>query len=239
MNITKEFSLQEDTLCELLTDLISSLKVSPQQKMLLLSPEQERSALKEQIKNHFEEYLKSMGHGLQILMQRLQEKKSIYLDELKSLDLDSDLNSITQKVKNDGLAGWQILGLNHKLVDELHHEAVELYMNGNFEDASDAFLCLILLNHLDQRCWLGYGLSEKFSHKKNLNGALDIFSLAICIDETNPYPYIYCGEILAEQGNVKEAVGYLDLALKFAHQKEEHAEVISQIEVIKKNIKSE
>lgn len=222
-------------------NLIDFMMSKKPQDNRLVTPAQQKFACKETLEKEFSNILNSAQHGFELLRSRLKHTYPKLQQEIDALDkesLEQSLNSLENNSKiKEGLAGWQILGISRESVEKLHSEAVALYTEKHFDDASDAFEFLITLNHWDPRCWIGYGLSQQFSPKHNLNRALDAYFIAIGLDVTNPYPYIYYAEGLAELGETKPAIEYLDLALKYAGQSNEYTNLKPLIENIKTKMK--
>ena len=239
MNIKETLSVYEDKLGDFFANIMMKVRAQHPEKKPLVSEEQQRAAFKQQVKEQIHDYESAIVRGWELLLGKLRERNPKLLEGVKSLDKDKFTELITSnpeeaaKKINEGVPVWQLVGLSQEFIDALHHEAVELYTKGQFDQASDAFLTLIVLNNWDQRCWLGYGLSEQFGPKKNIHGALDVYSMAIGLDKTNPYPYIYYAEGLAELGDAKVAKEYLDLALEQAQKSDTYAGLIQQIKELK------
>ncbi len=242
MKITKEnFDVFEKLICDMFVDqLMSKIKISDRN---LLSIDQQTLAYKEIVKAEMQHYIKSVQHGLLILKEKFSIKYPNQQNELERIDkpfveellLNSD--KLLSEI-NQGLVFWQIFGLSKEYMEKLHGEAVELYTNHQFDEASDAFLGLLTLNHWDQRCWIGYGLSEQYSPRNNIERALDAFYIAIGLDDTNPYPYLYFAEGLIEKSDYKDAMKYLDLALKNGAGSDELVKLKPLIEKIKADIRN-
>ena len=241
MKTEKEYlKLFEEQIPDSLIELLMSYKAQNPEKQLL-SLDQQKFACKETLKAEIFHFFESVKRGFNLLRSRLQNTYPKLQSELDMIDKEALehlllTNGYLPKIE-EGLVGWQILGISRESMERLRSEAVEIYAQHHLDDATDAFSCLIALNHWDPRCWTGYGLSQQFSSKHDLQRAMDAYFIAIELDATNPYPYLYFAEGLGELGDPNGAIAYLDLALQQVEQSSEYADLKPLIENIKSKLK--
>lgn len=208
-------NLLESKVTDALAELLLLIREHPV-TLTLSTVEQQREAIKEEIKGEVHGYVLSIKHGSELLTERLDPNLR---GEFIKMVMPENL---TQKIE-EGLSLWQIFGLSQEFMDCVHREAVKLYTEHHLEDARDAFLFLIALSHWDQRFWIGYGLSEQFSPHGDINKAVLVFKLAIALDGTNPYPYVYYADAMVQMKEPKVAHEYYALALQQIGQQQQFA----------------
>jgi tetratricopeptide (TPR) repeat protein len=127
----------------------------------------------------------------------------------KMLSVEGDLASypIIKEIESGEKGIRDIMGIPQEFDSYFLVAAEKFFINHNYEKASDAFCFLALLMAERADVWIKWGLSQQFN--KHYEDALISYTVAIGIDDQNPFPYCYCAECwlaLAAKENALEKI---------------------------------
>ena len=118
------------------------------------------------------------------------------------------------------------MGFSDVAMSKFYKAAHYLFEHERFAVAADAFLFLATLNPYNYEYWLGLGMSLQRCNQ--FDTAIDAYELAAICEPDVPVPYFYlakCFFAVHDQENANKA---LDLALEYAGELEEYAELKRQ-----------
>ncbi|MGA8165359.1 MAG: SycD/LcrH family type III secretion system chaperone [Waddliaceae bacterium] len=131
-----------------------------------------------------------------------------------------------------GKTAKEILQLTDKMMAEFYDAAHELYEHEYYGGAGNAFMFLVTLNPTNPEYWLGLGMSmQKCGQYED---AIHAYEMAAFYKFDSPIPYFYLAKCLFAVQDGISALQALDLALEFAADQAEFAELRQQAMLTKK-----
>lgn len=125
-----------------------------------------------------------------------------------------------------GKNAQQILGFSNETMAKFYKAAYRLFENRRFSDAANAFLFLVTLNPYNHDYWLGLGMSTQMCG--DYDSAVDAYEMAAINDIESPIPYFYLAKCLFAMHDRESALQALSLALEYANDLPEYAELKKQ-----------
>lgn len=162
----------------------------------LMSSEQRFQALKVNV----EESIKKLNKELERVDEAIdtfERNKTRFLSNEELDKLNNDLHEYANNIKNLQPLKFSdvkeksikdILGISDHILYCYYKVAFHLFDEKIYQEASNIFFYLSLLNPLVKDYWLALGVCEK--EKKNYNGSLIAFAIASLMDEKDPVPYL-------------------------------------------------
>ncbi len=156
---------------------------------------------------------------------------------MKADDLDDYKipEKIKKKLKNKnkllkelaaGKTAQEILEFPDETMSKFYRAAHYLFEHEKYVDAGNAFLFLVTLNPHNHDFWLGLGMSTQKTG--DFEGAIDAYEMAAYYDVNNPTPYFYLAKCFFAVHETDNALHALDLAIEYADEYEEYAELKRQ-----------
>ena len=125
-----------------------------------------------------------------------------------------------------GKTAQQVLGFTDQAMTKFYRAAYHLFEHRRHLDAANAFLFLVTLNPHNHDYWLGLGMSTQMCG--DYEAAIDAYEMAAMTDIESPIPYFYLAKCLFAVHDRESALQALDLALEYADDKDEFAELRQQ-----------
>lgn len=122
-----------------------------------------------------------------------------------------------------GKTGAEILGFSEQLMERLYLAAYQLLKQNRLKEAANAFIFLATLSPLHAEYWMDLGVALQKS--QDYEGAIDAFEIAAIYNVEHPLPYLYLAKCLFAIHDRKSAFQALELALTYADEKEEYADI--------------
>lgn len=122
-----------------------------------------------------------------------------------------------------GKSAQDILGFSDQTVNKLYHAAHQLLEHQRYTDAANAFVFLVTLNPYRPHYWMGLGASLQFCHE--YESAIDAYEMAALYKVEDPLPYFYLAKCLFAIHDRRSALQAIDLAIEYAEDKDEYAEL--------------
>lgn len=141
-----------------------------------------------------------------------------------------------KKELSEGKTAQEIMEFSDKTVARFYEAAYRLFQANRYEDAANAFLFLVTLNPYNHDFWLGLGMSAQMLGDQE--AALDAYEMAASCQIDNPVPYFYLAKILFESNDRDNALEALNLAIEYAGEHPDYAELKKQAEDVKKKLES-
>lgn len=154
---------------------------------------------------------------------------SDFLDEFKLSESAKKKLKNKKKLKKDfenGKTPQEIVGYSNETMAKFYRAAYHLFENRHYQEAGDAFLFLITLNAYNHDYWLGLGMSSQMNGDFDL--AVDAYEMAAICNIENPIPYFYLAKCLFSMHDRSSALQALDLAIEYASDQLEFAELKKQ-----------
>lgn len=131
-----------------------------------------------------------------------------------------------------GKTAQEIMELSDITIGHFYEAAYRLFQSSRYEDAANAFLFLVTLNPYNHDFWLGLGMSTQLLGDKE--AAIDAYEMAASCQIDNPVPYFYLAKCLFESHERDNALQALDLAIEYADDLPQYAELKLQAEEVKR-----
>ncbi len=138
-----------------------------------------------------------------------------------------DRNLVKEALKT-GKSPQAILEFSSGEMALLYKCARQLFTEGKYSDATDAFLFLSTLNDTCQEYWLGLGMSLQM--EKHYEAAVDAYEIAATCDIESPIAYFYLAKCLFALNDRESAMEALAIAIEYAGDQEEFQELKHQAE---------
>jgi type III secretion system low calcium response chaperone LcrH/SycD len=130
-----------------------------------------------------------------------------------------------------GKTAQEIMGFSNETMAKFYSAANQLLEHRRYEDAANAFLFLVTLNSYNHDYWLGLGMSLQMIH--DYEGAINAYELSAISDIENPVPYFYLAKCLFAIHDRESALQALDMAIEYANDLEEYADLKRQAQAAK------
>ena len=115
------------------------------------------------------------------------------------------------RILGDGGSFGDLYGIDEERLEAVYSVAHTLYGNGKFEDAATMFRFLCLMEHAEERYWMGLGATEQMLG--NYEKALEAYAQATLLDIDDPRPQIQAGYCLIKLELFEGATQALEGAL--------------------------
>lgn len=148
---------------------------------------------------------------------------------------------IKKKLKNkeklleelaEGKTAQEIMEFSDDTLARFYEAAYRLFRANRHEDAANAFLFLVTMNPYNHDFWLGLGMSTQLLGDRE--AAMDAYEMAASCQIDNPVPYFYLAKCLFETHERESALQALDLAIEYANDLPQYAELRAQAEEVKR-----
>ncbi len=129
-------------------------------------------------------------------------------------------NVLLQEFQNSSHPG-EILGFSPETLAKFYRSAHHLLQERRYDEASKAFLFLVVVNPSNFDCWLGLGMSVQMLG--DFEGGIDAYEMAAFLDVENPVSYFYlskCFFAMHDRENAKQA---LEMAIEYADENPEYS----------------
>ncbi|ADI38097.1 type III secretion specific chlamydia chaperone 3 [Waddlia chondrophila 2032/99] len=125
-----------------------------------------------------------------------------------------------------GRSAQEILEFSDETMAKFYHAAYHLLEHEKYTDAADAFLFLVTLNPKNPEFWLGLGMSTQMCG--NFEDAIDAYEMVAFYKPDDPVPYFYLAKCLFAVNERENALQALDLAVEYASDSAEFADLKKQ-----------
>lgn len=124
-------------------------------------------------------------------------------------------------------------GVTSYEMEELYKEGHAFYEADRYNDSSTVFRWLVLLNPYSAKYWLGLAANQQLLGQ--YDKALHSYALVTLLDSEDPYPHLHAFECYLALDNLEEALKALECAYVRARGKLEYQDLLSEIEMLKKD----
>ena len=133
-----------------------------------------------------------------------------------------------QNVINDVMTGQktiqEVKGLSDEQMEAIYSMGYNLYQNAKYEDATQVFTWLTMLNPFQSKYWMGLGGALQMS--KDFDWALQTYAMAAVVGEPRyPTPHLHAGECYMSKGDLDEAVKGFKMAMDFSEGNDKYKKV--------------
>lgn len=125
-----------------------------------------------------------------------------------------------------GRTAQDIMGFSDEAMAKFYQAAYHLFEKEKYLEAADAFLFLVTLNPKNPEFWLGLGMATQMCG--NFEDAIDAYEMAAYYKLDDPVPYFYLAKCLFAINDRDNALQALDLAVEYASDLMEFAELKQQ-----------
>lgn len=121
--------------------------------------------------------------------------------------------------------------LSPESIEALYEVAYRLYEGGKFEDAEHAFRFLTTIDPLVKKNWMGLGASLQM--RKKTAKALEAYSVAAVIDESDPYVSLHAADCFFALDSKEGAFAALEAAEAIAKENNKHHQLLEKIMIMR------
>lgn len=132
---------------------------------------------------------------------------------------------------NEGKTIQNILGFDETTMDKFYTSACKIYENKKYTEAADAFFFLVTLNPYHYDYWIGLGAATQWC--EDYESAVDAYEMAAICHLDNPIPYFHLAKCLFAMHDRESAIQAIDLALEYAEDRSDYAEIYQQAKTAK------
>ncbi len=125
-----------------------------------------------------------------------------------------------------GRSAQEIMGFSDETMAKFYRAAHHLIERERYPEAADAFLFLVTLNPKNPEFWLGLGMATQMCG--NFDDAIDAYEMAAFYKLDDPVPYFYLAKCLFAIHDRENALQALDLAVEYASDNMEFADLKTQ-----------
>ena len=116
--------------------------------------------------------------------------------------------------------------------EDLYAYAYALYENGNYEEASNLFRFLTLVDPQTPRNWMG--LAASLQLEKKFEKALEAYTFTLMLDCDNPYVYIHAADCYFGLNQKDMALEAIKHARSIAKRDEKYKSLVPQLTLMRK-----
>ncbi len=127
---------------------------------------------------------------------------------------------------------WQmLLQLPDSHLQSQYANGYEFYQEGRYDEASEAFTSLTILNPYEPKYWFALGAARQFDG--DAAEALQAFLLSSAIDEENPNPLLQAARCADELGRTGETFKLLDQAIALGRGERKYETIVREARTLK------
>ena len=114
----------------------------------------------------------------------------------------------TFEALQEGASFGDIYGIEHRKLEMVYSVAHTYYKNRKYEDALKMFRFLTLMDHSNQKYWLGFASTHQMM--QDFEKAVEAYGYATLLDIANPKPQLQAGYCLLQLKKYEEARNALE-----------------------------
>lgn len=137
--------------------------------------------------------------------------------------IEKGVKEITDKMIAEGKTPAEAMEVDPEFMESLYSQAYQLYQTGKYLDAGQQFRTLLLLDALEPK--YAMGLAACFHLLKDYSHAIESYTYCGVIEPENPFPYYYSSDCFLELQDKVSAIVCLEMVIKIAGDKPEHAQI--------------
>ncbi|MBI1247934.1 CesD/SycD/LcrH family type III secretion system chaperone [bacterium] len=112
---------------------------------------------------------------------------------------------------SEGASIGDVYNIEPRKLEMVYSVARTFYANRKYDDALAMFRFLTLMDHTNQKFWIGY--ASTLQMMKDYEKAVEAYGFATILDIDNPKPQLQAGYCLIQLGKLEEAICALEGAL--------------------------
>jgi type III secretion system low calcium response chaperone LcrH/SycD len=132
----------------------------------------------------------------------------------------------------------EALGMSDQMIEGIYGQAYRLYNTGKYEDASQLFRLLVMMNSTESK--YAMGLAACFHMMKDYKSAINTYTLCGIIDPKSPVPHYHASDCYIQLKDPMSAIVALEMAIKRAEGKPEFKSIQDRakmtVEALKKEV---
>lgn len=173
-------------------------------------------------------------------MKREQEQVSKAAEKVaeKAAEETSEkLEEAAENVVKKGILPKDAMGMDDQMLEGIYGQAYRLYNTGKYQEASQIFRLLIMVNSMEPKYTMG--LAACFHMVKEYKHAVDGYTLCSIIDPDNPIPQYHAADCFINLGDKLSAIIALKMAVKRAGNKQEFTTLVDRANMMIESLKKE
>lgn len=154
---------------------------------------------------------KALISNLELLVHSQPDQFNKAIEELMRMTTEAvNADDINQQLQ-DGKSYKEIYLISDTTIEACYQAAIEFYNHQEYENASNVFYVLSLLDPQNASMWLGLGNSEYF--RKRYEEALMAYGMSAFADPSDPQCHFYAAHCYENLGQLDLAINSLEIAL--------------------------
>jgi type III secretion system low calcium response chaperone LcrH/SycD len=152
--------------------------------------------------------------------QRVKEATDIVGHELKAKSADQ-LQNMTSGLIQKGGVPKDFLGVSDAMIEGIYGQAYRLYNTGKYNDATQLFRLLVMLNATEFKYCMG--LAACYHMQKEYKSAVETYTVCSLLESDNPVPHFHASDCYIQMQNPVSALVVLEMAVKRAGNQAQYA----------------
>lgn len=133
-----------------------------------------------------------------------------------SEDVKKAIEKLVTDVYEKGMLPKDAMGLSNEMIESMYNFAYRLYNTGKYEQASQIFRLLIMLNPVESRFMMG--LAASYHMRKDYFNAATCYTICSILDPRDPLPHYHVSDCYIESGNLELARRELEVCILCAEK---------------------
>lgn len=130
-----------------------------------------------------------------------------------------NMTDVIAKMATPGVRAKDAMGISDQAIEGIYGQAYRLYNTGKYQDASQLFRLLVVLNGTEPKYALG--LAACFHMMKEYVTAAEMYTLCGILDPNNPIPHYHASDCYIQLDDKISAVIALEMAVRRAGDRPE------------------
>lgn len=169
-------------------------------------------------------------------------KKQINQETLNSAKEQAEkfnkgIEDIANKLMKEGMTANEAVGMSPSYLENVYAQAYRLYNTGKYQEATNLFRILIMLNPMEAKYMLG--LAASFHMLKEYDNAIQIYTMCSVIDPQTPIPHYHSADCYIQMKDFISAMISLELAVERAKDKPEFAKIKERSQMSLQSLKEQ
>lgn len=150
-------------------------------------------------------------------------------------EVHEDFGKMAGGILKEGLIAKDALGLTDEMMEGIYGQAYRLYNTGKYQEATQLFRLLILVNPTEAK--YSMGLAACFHMLKEYRNAVDAYTICSVIDPANPMPQYHASDCYIQMKDEFSAIVALELAVKRAGDQPQYQTLVDRAKMTIDNLK--
>jgi type III secretion system low calcium response chaperone LcrH/SycD len=133
-----------------------------------------------------------------------------------SEEMKQAIEKLVTDVYEKGMLPKDAMGLSDEMVESMYNFAYRLYNTGKYDQASQIFRLLVMLNPIESRFMMG--LAACYHMRKDYFNAATCYTICNILDPRDPLPHYHISDCYIETGQLDLAIKELEVCILCAEK---------------------